>query len=136
MSRDWTPKEFDMISKSMGQEVCPIIDMVWCKNGESYEEGTPLYTDEEKEKIKSLPNLSRIGIDVLSECLRNGVYSSDKGRAILQQLEDYFGSGVEIPDKELAETAKLWYEGQLVLGRYMDENNDEFVRFLRRKSKE
>lgn len=136
MSRDWTPKEFDMISKSMGQEVCPIIDMVWCKNGESCEEGTPLYKDDEKEKIKSLPNLSRIGIEVLSQCLRNGVHSSEKGRAILQQLEDYFGSGVEIPDKELAETAKLWYEGQLVSGRYMDENNDEFVRFLQRKCKE
>ena len=132
MSRDWTPKEFDIITKQNGEEYCDILDMVMYVNGS--DKGTPMFSDDEKIKIKSLPTLSRIGIDFLSKCISNGVYNSEKGRDILQQLEDYFSSGSDIKDKELLETAKLWYEGQLVPGYYMNGNTDQFVTFIYHKT--
>ena len=132
MSRDFTPKEFDIITKQNGEEYCGILDMVIYVNGS--DEGTPMFSDDEKIKIKSLPNLSRIGIDFLTKCISNGVYNDEKGHDILQQLEDYFGNNGEIKDKEILEVTKLWYEGKLVPGRYMDDNNDEFVNFIRRKT--
>ncbi len=132
MSRDLTPKEFDIITKENGEEYCGILDIVMYN--ENSDEGTPMFSDDEKIKIKSLPTLSRIGIGFLTKCISNGVYNDEKGHNILQQLENYFNNGSDIEDKELLETAKLWYEGQLVPGHYMNDNTDQFATFIYNKT--
>lgn len=135
MSRDWTPREFDIISIAQKYEVVPTIDFVMYMNGDTSGEGKPMFSDEEKTQIRSLPKLSCIGIDFLMYCIHGGIYGDEKGRVILQQLNDYFANGTEIPDKELEETAKLWYDGQLEPGYDLTENDREFVAFIRRKCK-
>ena len=67
---------------------------------------------------------------MLMICHEYGVLSSEKGKTILQEIEDYF-NGKEISNKELLDKTISWYEGNLMPGYYMSENNEAFASYIK-----
>ncbi len=126
MSRDWTPKEFDMVNKQF--EHPSMVDMGWVIHIDGQED-RPMYNREQIDLAHAYPNLGRFGLDFLFNCLKRGYTKSPKGQKILREIEDYF-DGKEPGDERLKETTKMWYEGKLEPGRYMDRNNEAFVDFV------
>ena len=55
---------------------------------------------------------------------------------LLHQLEDYLTNDTEIPDKELLEKVKLWYDGKLEPGYCLEDNDMALVRVIQNKMKE
>ena len=125
MSKSLTPKELDYLQR---RENIPNITMsLMVQIGE---EMIPAYSDEQKEMASRYPKLGMFGFDMLNRCMNNGVYQDERGKAILQQIENYF-NGQEIEDKELAENAQKWYEGNFCPGFYMNDNDCEFADYLK-----
>lgn len=127
MSRDLTPKELDCLQKTYN--IPSLIDNLTVKVSAD-EEAKPVYSDEQKEIAHRYPKLSMFGFDMLEMCRRNGVYNSDKGRALLEKIEGYF-NGQELDDKELQSNVQAWYEGTFCPGYYMNDNNCEFANYLK-----
>lgn len=127
MSRDLTPKELRIMQKATNME--NLVDTFMITIGDKT---MPAYTDEQRELAHAYPSLGHFGFDMLNVCRTNGVYSSEEGKKLLQKLEDYF-NGIEIDDKELADNAQKWYEGNFCPGYYMNDNNSEFAAYLKSK---
>ena len=124
MSRDWTPKELRYFQQKFNLPNMTE-NLVLNINGEEM----PAYSEEQKEMGRRYPTLNMFGFDMLNECLKNGVYHSEEGRSLMQQVEDYFCEK-EI-NKKLAEKVQLWYEGKLCPGTYMDNNNLALADYLK-----
>ena len=131
MSRDWTPKEFDMISQYNKYTECPILDMTLeiTRNGET--QTAPLYTEQDKARIREFPKLSCIGINFICASVRNGVYESEKGYKLLQELEEYFKTGKPLSNPQLQEKTDLWYDGELVSGYSLEWNDKSFIDYVK-----
>jgi hypothetical protein len=121
MSRDLTPREVNIIQQNNPSLIDSVINMTWELNGQSY----PMYTEEEKTWIVKFPKLGAFGFNFLKQCRQLGVFH------LVHIVEDYF-NGVEV-DKDLAETAQKWYEGQLESGYFMEQNDIAFAEYLKRK---
>lgn len=121
MSRDLTPRELNIIQQNNPYLIDSVMNGVWHLNGQSF----PMYTEEEKTWIVKYPKLGAFGFDFLKQCRQLGIFH------LVQIVEDYF-NGIEV-DKDLAETAQKWYEGELESGTYMTQNNVAFAEYLKRK---
>ena len=130
-SYDLTPKQVDELQKLYNMP--NIVDNLKIKIGE--EETMDAYTDEQKELSHRYPKLGMFGFDMLQMCQELGVFSTDRGKAVIQKVEDYF-NGIDIEDKELADSAQRWYEGTFCPGYYMNDNNSEFAQYLKSLTKE
>ena len=129
MSRDLTPKELHMMQKVMNI-TDDIVDTLRIVNPDGSE--TDVYSDEDKAIHHKYKTISTFGGDLVKLCQYNGLFSSDEGCQLFQQLEDHF-NGKEIEDKELLHTLLDWYEGRLCPGYAMDGNNEEFADYLKSK---
>ena len=125
MSRDLTPKELDYLQRR--ENIPNLIMSLMMQMGDKM---VPAYSDEQKEMTSRYPKLGMFGFDMLKRCMNNGVYQDERGKVILQQIENYF-NGQEIEDKELAENTQRWYEGNFCPGFYMNDNNCEFADYLK-----
>ena len=126
MSRDLTPKEVRMIQEHYNMP--NIVDtLVFVSNDGTK---TPVYSNEQKEISHRYNKLGTFGFDMLMICHEYGVLSSEKGKTILQEIEDYF-NGKEISNKELLDKTISWYEGNLMPGYYMSENNEAFASYIK-----
>lgn len=125
MSVDLTPKELDNLQRSKN-----IPNIVMSLTRQIGDKMVPAYSDKQKELASRYPKLGMFGFDMLNRCMNNGVYQDEKGKALLQQLENYF-NGQEIEDKELANNAQQWYEGNFCPGFYMNDNDCEFADYLK-----
>ena len=120
MSRDLTPMELDYIQK--------ITNMPNITDNLFNEDGSYVYNDEQREMTHKYNRLGMFGFGFLELCRENGLLN--KAEEIIQQIEDYF-NGADI-DKNIAETAQKWYEGNLEPGYYMEDNNIAFYEFVKR----
>ena len=129
MSRDWPPRMI-LESTKIYPELAKLTDtlMLVEKNGDT----TPMYSDEEKEIAHKYYNLGICGFDVLMDCKRLGVFKSEKGQQLMQQIEDIIANNTS-EDRELEEITKKWFNGQLEPGYYMDDNNEAFVQYIKNK---
>ena len=130
MSRDLTPKELDFIQK---QSEIPNLTETLKIVINGVEEDA--YTEEQKMMARTWPRLGMFGFDLLERCRSAGVLSSETGRSLIDQIESYFQSGETIDDPELQDKTIAWYEGQLVPGYYMTENDREFALYLKQLSR-
>jgi len=131
MSRDWSPKELNMAQKhfKMGN----LVDGLVFVGTDGVE--TPFYTPEEIALSHKYTQLGMFGFDLLLMCKENGTLSSEKGKQLIEQIDNYF-KGIEIEDTDLKEKTELWYNGQLVPGYYLEHNNMEFADYLKSRSKD
>ena len=90
-----------------------------------------MYSDEQKELAHQYPKISQFGLNMLEVCRQNGVYSSEKGRELLEKIESYF-NGQELEDKELQYNVQAWYEGTFCPGYFVNDNDSEFANYLKR----
>lgn len=130
MSRDLTPKELDYMQRNNNMSNITDDLMIYF-NGETF----PAYSDEQKEISHRYAKLGMFGFDFLMQCKKLRILTSERGKEIIQQIEDSFSNNGTIEDKELAEMTKQWYEGQLVSGSDMTYNNIEFAEYIRDKIK-
>lgn len=128
MSRDWTPKELILaeaeIEKKDGTR---IRDIHFRIDGMQEKE----WKEEEKrnEAAKKYPNLSFLWQNHLLQILEK-----HEGNTRLQDIEDTVREladadrkdGPDVTVKPELDFVKLWYEGKLRPGYYMDENDDAF----------
>ena len=124
MSRDWTPFELDAAHKQFPEMRKSLEkgNMTITYNGETYE----MYSDEDRENFKMFPHLSLCGLDFLMYCKNRGITASPKGIELIKDVEKVI-NGEDIKDKEFADKIKLWYQGQLEPGYYMQDNNSALV---------
>lgn len=138
MSRDLTPHEWQISYKEIfksNTNIC--LDTVWVTtNEDGTETRTPMVSDEEKVVFGEFPTLSCIGYQFLIMCMESHIHTDEYGNVLLRQLEDYLTNNTEIPDKELLEKVKLWYDGKLEPGHYLEDNNMALVRVIQNKMKE
>lgn len=129
MSRDLTPKELRIMQKAMNM-TDDVVDTLLIVNSDGSE--TDVYSDEDKAIHNKYKTISMFDGDLVKLCQYNGLFSSDEGCQLFQQLEDHF-NGKEIEDKELLHILLDWYEGRLCPGYTMDGNNEEFAEYLKSK---
>lgn len=120
MSRDWTPKEWDMVHKEMPQLRDTFNSPIIIKYND---EEKLLNTQEELDNFALYPKLNLVGREYLQLCLDNGLFNSENGRKVIQLVEDILTNNSNSNNKEFEEKVKLWYNGKLNPGHYMDENN-------------
>ena len=127
MSRDMTPKDLHMAQKALG-----ITDNIVNHLYKINEDGTrtPAFSEKSITINNKYPVVSMFGGSLIDICLEIGVFSTEKGCQLFQQIEDYF-KGKEIEDKELLDKTIAWYEGKLCPGYYMDANNGAFAEYLK-----
>lgn len=125
MSRDWTPKEWDIVHmqdpglKDHFNNIS-LVD----KNGNTI----PLTTQEQKEQFEQYSKLNLIGNAFLNLCDMEGIFSIKHGPDVIRMVENIllgvnYGSNL----KEFEEKVQLWYDGQLEPGYYMDENDNALL---------
>ena len=126
MSRDWPPKILHQAIKMYPELADGVQSLVFVdtKGNE-----TPMYSDEEKEIARTYPNLGGFGVEFLLCCKEKGVFSSEIGRKLIQEVEDMFTIGY-IEDKDFNDTATKWYNGELEPGYYMEANNEAFAEYI------
>ena len=124
MSRDWTPVELDAAHKQFPEMRKSLEkgNMTIAYNGETYE----MYSDEDRENFKIFPHLALCGLDFLMTCQHKGIMSNKKGIKLIADVEKVI-NGEDIDNKEFADKIKLWYQGQLEPGYYMQNNNAALV---------
>ncbi len=134
MSRDLTPKEIHHMSKSSDIDYSKLIDtMKIIIDGKKFD----MYNDKTKAIAHTYPTLSIFGLDFLIECKNLGITSSDIGKELLSELDNYFStSDIKNLNVELIETAKQWYEGNLCPGYDLTYNNIEFAEYIKTLIKE
>ena len=132
MSRDWKPYEWDLAHKEIPQ-LDPLNNNITIKyNGEE----KPLHDEEEFELFKTYSHLRLCGLDFLLRCKYEGITDSEKGRQILHEVENILNHEIKEEYRDLADKVDLWYQGQLVPGHYMDNNNEELVSYIKQYMKE
>jgi hypothetical protein len=138
MSRDLTPHEWQLSYKEIFKRDTNIcLNTVWVtKNEDGTETRTPMVSDEEKVVFGEFPTLSCIGYRFLIMCMKRHIHTNEYGNVLLHQLEDYLTNDTEIPDKELLEKVKLWYDGKLEPGHCLEDNDMALVRVIQNKMKE
>lgn len=125
MSRDWTPKEWDIVHQQdpglrKHFNNIAIID----KDGNEF----PLTTEPEKEQFEQFPKLNLIGNSLLVMCYNEGILNSTIGNKIVRMIENILcGVNYGSDFKEFEEKVNLWYNGQLDPGYYMDNNNSALL---------
>ena len=125
MSRDLTPRELDVFITI--NKLPNIVDsLIISNNGEA----KPAYSNQEKELSHQYKKLGRFGFDLLLCCRDIGILSSDKGKELIQVIEDHF-SGQLIQTKELADNVNKWYNGEYSGGCNMRNNDLEFAQYLK-----
>jgi len=86
-----------------------------------------------EEQLKTLyPNLSKFGLNMLHCCDLNGLLNDEKGKQLLNKVEDYFNN-IESDDEELNKAIKQWYDGVFCQGFFMNDNDSEFAKYLKSK---
>ena len=131
MSRDWTPKELDMVQKTTNMP--NIVDQNWVIHIEGQED-RPMFSEEQIEISHKYPHLGMFGFDFLMACRKKGILTSEIGQKLVQEVEDMFNTG-SIEDKEFQDIATQWYEGELVSGYDMSYNNYEFADYIYERMK-
>ena len=128
MSRDYTPRELDLTQQKYN---IPELTQNLLKINDDGSLISP-YSDELKVLVVKYPRLGRFGLDLLNLCLLNSVYENEQGKALLQKIEDYFeNKPMSIDDFIL--NVKKWYDGKFCSGFYMDNNNIEFMEYLKKQ---
>lgn len=132
MSRDWTPKELHMVQKEMNMTESIVNNLYHVdKDGNRI----PFFPAESIETNNKYKTVGMFGGDLIDACLKLGLFNTEEGCQLFQQIEDYF-NGKEIEDKELLDKTIAWYEGNLSPGYYMDDNNNAFAEYLKSRIKE
>ena len=118
MSRDWTPREWDIVHKA---DPC-LRDMIG-KVVFIADDGTKTSLTSEKELMayKMFPHLKLVGLDIIAMCAKNGILDTEDGLAIVGRIEDILNGKED--DSDFAEKVRSWYDGELQPGYYMTENN-------------
>ena len=127
MSRDLTPKELDYLIKATNAPNLTESLMI-TYNGIT----KPAYSEDQKNIGRKYPRLNRFGFDMLMRCKNSGIFNTQKGTDLIQQVENYFND-IYIEDKDLSTKIQLWYEGQLEPGYYMGYNDEAFVNYIKSK---
>ena len=125
MSRDWTPKEWDIVHQQDPGLREHFNNFVYVDlDGNEI----PLISKEQKEQFESFPKLNLIGNSFLNICSNEGILNSPVGNKVIRMIENIL-NGVNYGSnfKAFEEKVNLWYEGQLEPGHYMDNNNEALV---------
>ena len=125
MSRDWTPKEWDIVHQQDPGLREHFNNFVYVDpDGNEI----PIVSKEQKEQFESFPKLNLIGNSFLNMCSNEGILNSPVGNKVIRMIENIL-NGVNYGSefKEFEEKVNLWYDGQLDPGYYMDNNNEALV---------
>lgn len=121
MSRDWTPKEWELVHQQDPGLREHFNNFVWI-DADGNE--TPVVSKEQKEQFEQFYKLNLIGNAFLNLCSDEGILSSSIGNQVVRMIENILsGTNYGSAFKEFEEKVNLWYEGKLEPGYYMENNN-------------
>ena len=124
MSRDFTPKDWGIIHAENPDFRNQINNIIIVDNNGNK---IPLITQERKLEYEKYPRLNLIGCDFLDMCFNEGIFSMDHGPEVIRMVENILLHVNYCGYEDFAEKVDLWYNGQLVPGHYMDNNNEALV---------
>ena len=125
MSRDWTPKEWDIVHQQDPGLRSHFNNLVLV---DSDGNEVPLISKEQKEQFEQFPKLNLIGNSFLNMCSNEGILNSNIGNKVVRMIENILlGTNYGSNFKEFEEKVQLWYNGELDPGYYMDNNNEALI---------
>ena len=125
MSRDWTPKEWDIVHQQDPGLRNHFNNLVLI---DSEGNEVPLISKEQKEQFEQFPKLNLVGNSFLNMCSNEGVLNSNIGNKVVRMIENILlGTNYGSNFKEFEEKVNLWYNGELDPGYYMDNNNEALI---------
>ena len=125
MSRDWTPKEWDIVHQQDPGLRNHFNNLVLI---DSDGNEVPLISKEQKEQFEQFPKLNLVGNSFLNMCSNEGILNSNIGNKVVRMIENILlGTNYGSNFKEFEEKVNLWYNGELDPGYYMDNNNEALI---------
>ena len=125
MSRDWTPKEWDIVHQQDPGLRNHFNNLVLI-NSDGNE--VPLISKEQKEQFEQFPKLNLVGNSFLNMCSNEGILNSNIGNKVVRMIENILlGTNYGSNFKDFEEKVNLWYNGELDPGYYMDNNNEALI---------
>ena len=123
MSRDFRPIDFRIWRDQFNTPSLFSKDFIDVKTGQ------PVYSDELIELAPKYPLLSLCGPSIFIKLVEEHLIN----HPIIQQIEDILEIKEVKEDKELYDTTVAWYNGKLVPGYYMDDNNNMFYDYIKER---
>lgn len=126
MGRDWTPREWDKhpVCRFMIDGVAWIDD-----DGNKY----PAISDKKRKAYEMFPHLKLVGLGIIQLCEENGILDTEKGLAAIGCVEDIINGKKE--NSDFAEKVRLWYDGKLCPGYYLDDNDKALFHLIEEMAK-